>query len=57
MSVRTDVIVMSLLQSAPAVLQANDSELSAMLAAVSGISVELSSAKLQQLMSIRGSPR
>lgn len=53
----TDVIVMSLLQSAPSAVQINDQELSPMLHKVSSIHAELSSSKLQQLMSIRNSPR
>ena len=56
-SAGTDVIVMSLMQSAPAAVQVSDSELSSMLSTVSTVSVELSSSKLQQLMSIRNSPR
>ncbi|XP_067933498.1 CDK5 regulatory subunit-associated protein 3-like [Watersipora subatra] len=53
----TDVIVMSLLQSAPISLQISDTELTALLASVSALTAELTSSKMQQLMSIRNSPR
>ena len=57
LSAGTDVIVMSLLQSAPAAVQSTDNELSSMLSQVSALSTELTSSELQQLMSIRNSPR